>query len=429
MLRRNEDCDVANAEAVFRVLLSQQWNDPGNRRHGVWRTSLGGEKLDENWREFVSVSLIVALEYFPGRLNPDLKGGIKDALFRAAEGASTRDVGAGYTNIALMSAFLLAYVGLHGEQAAFAEQGANKAKAVYELFKQHNTFTEYNSPTYYGVDLLGLALWRELGPTDDFRCMGAEMEADIWRDIGSFYHATLKNMCGPYSRAYGMDMTKYTALTGIWIGLALGSSKGSPLPPELVENRSFEWAYVPMFSILRPMVPKEALRRLQEFDGPRRLNRTVEHGGRQLPVSALLGADWMMGAVTGLERRWEQHYPATIHWLAGDHAIGWLRVHGASGASAKVEGQRLVLTLSDPNSEFPLRLQVEAAGIAPETLQSEVWKLPGLRLQARLPLGKPTVEEVDDKHVGRVLEMRWDVPGDLADDSVVLVLEVAGEGS
>jgi hypothetical protein len=99
MLRRGEDCDAANAEAVFRVLLAQQWNEPGQRRHGVWQTSLGGEKLDEYWREFVSVSLIVALEYFPDRLSPDLKNGMRDALFRAAEGAYVRGVGAGYTNI------------------------------------------------------------------------------------------------------------------------------------------------------------------------------------------------------------------------------------------------------------------------------------------------------------------------------------------
>jgi hypothetical protein len=107
-----------------------------------------------------------------------------------------------------MSAFLLAYVGLDADRAALTEQGVKKAKAVYTKFAIHKTFTEYNSPTYYGVDLLGLALWREVGPTDPFRRLGREMEADLWREIGLFYQPRPRNMAGPCSRAYGMDMTR-----------------------------------------------------------------------------------------------------------------------------------------------------------------------------------------------------------------------------
>ena len=270
MLRRNCMNDAANAQEVLRVLLSQQWNEPGARRHGVWRTSLDGEKLDENWREFVGVSLIVALEYFPERLSPGLTLDMHVALLLAAEGASARDVGPDYTNIALMSAFLLAYVGLESDRPALVKQGTEKAQDVYDLFQEHKTFTEYNSPTYYGVDLLGLALWRELGPTDMFRRRGAELEANLWHDIGAFYHSSLKNMAGPYCRAYGMDMTKYTALTGLLIGQAIESGKDAPLPLGLAQDRPFEWAYGPIYSILKPKVPAEAMRRLRKFDGPRR---------------------------------------------------------------------------------------------------------------------------------------------------------------
>ena len=56
-----------------------------------------------------------------------------------------------------------------------------------------------------------------------------------------------------------MDMNSYTALAGIWMALATGSTENAPLPPELVENRPFEWAYVPMYSVLRPLVPTQQL--------------------------------------------------------------------------------------------------------------------------------------------------------------------------
>jgi hypothetical protein len=425
MLRRNCMNDAANAQKVLRVLLSQQWNEPGDRRHGVWRTSLDGEKLDENWREFVGVSLIVALEYFSDRMSPDLTIDIRAALLRAAEGAAARDVGPDYTNIALMSAFLLAYVGLESDRPAFVKQGTKKAQGVYDLFQKHKTFTEYNSPTYYGVDLLGLSLWRELGPTDLFRRCGAELEADLWHDIGAFYHPTLKNMAGPYSRAYGMDMTKYTALTGLLIALAMDSEKDAPLPPGVAQNRPFEWAYGPMYSILPPTIPAAAMRRLREFDGPRRLERIVTYRGRELPVAARLTENWMMGAVVGLERRWEQHYPATIHWWTGeDEPIGWLRVHGESGVSGQIEGDRLTVSLPNPDVELPLRIQIDAPGISPQMFAGDVWNLPGMRLRVASTLGAPTIEQVNDKHVGHVLELRWAVPTKLPDDTAVLTLAV-----
>jgi hypothetical protein len=159
------------------------------------------------------------------------------------------------------------------------------------------------------------------------------------------------------------------------------------------------------------------------------LRRTVEHSGRRLPVAALLTDDWMMGAVVGLERRWEQHYPATIHWRMGEgDTIGWVRVHGESGASGKIEGERLVLTLSNPEAQFPVRLQVEAPSVRPEMFARDVWDLPGMKLRVDSPLGKATVQPVDDRHVGRVLELRWAVPDRLPRNSVVLVLEVIREG-
>jgi hypothetical protein len=420
--------DAVNAQEVLRVLLSQQWNEPGDRRHGVWRTSLDGEKLDENWREFVGVSLIVALEYFSDRLSPGLTLDMHVALLLAAEGASARDVGPDYTNIALMSAFLLAYVGLESDRPALVKQGTEKAQDVYDLFQEHNTFTEYNSPTYYGVDLLGLALWRELGPTDIFRRRGAELEANLWHDIGAFYHSSLKNMAGPYCRAYGMDMTKYTALTGLLIGQTLESQKDAPLPPGVAQDRPFEWAYGPIYSILKPEVPAEVMRRLRKFDGPRRLQRIVLFRGRELPVAALLTENWMMGAVSGLERRWEQHYPATMHWRAGDdEAIGWLRVHGESGASGQLEGDRLTLSLPNPDARFPLRIQIDAPGMTPEMFAGDVWDLPGMRLRVAATLGAPTIEQANDRHVGRILELRWAVPARMQDDTVVLTLAVARE--
>ena len=54
-------------------------------------------------------------------------------------------------------------------------------------------------------------------------------------------------------------------------------------------------------------------------------------------------------------------------------------MHGESGASGKVEGERLVLTLPNPDTQFPLRIQVNATGILPEMFAGDVWDLPGMK--------------------------------------------------
>ena len=147
-----------------------------------------------------------------------------------------------------------------------------------------------------------------------------------------------------------------------------------------------------------------------------------------MPASALLTEDWMMGAVVGLERRWEQHYPATMHWRTGEgETIGWLRVHGESGVSGQLEGDRLTLSLPNPDPEFPLRIQIDAPGISAEMFARDVWTLPGIRLRVAATLGAPKIEQVNDKQVGHILELRWAVPRKLPDDKAVLTLAVAGD--
>ena len=72
-----------------------------------------------------------------------------------------------------------------------------------------------------------------------------------------------------------------------------------------------------------------------------------------------------------------------------------------------------------------MRIQIDAPGISPEMFARDVWDLPGMRLRVAATLGAPTIEQVNDKHVGHILELRWAVPRKLPDDKPVLTLAVA----
>ena len=62
--------------------------------------------------------------------------------------------------------------------------GEQFCNSVFAEFSKHGTFQEYNAPTYYGVDLYGLGLWRVYGPTPAVQRMGTLMEAGLWNNMG-----------------------------------------------------------------------------------------------------------------------------------------------------------------------------------------------------------------------------------------------------
>jgi hypothetical protein len=395
--------DRAAAAAILRGVLDLQYADgPDSTLYGVWRRHLGETVHDSNWREFIGCGLILIVETFPDRLPPDLFHDAQAALLRAAEGAAQRDVGAAYTNIALMSAMLLDYAGTKQGRQDLQRAGREKAEAIYERFRRHKTFEEYNSPTYYGVNLMALAeavnklgqapsrplifqgfrrflsepvpffhslaLWRQHAWSPRIRELGRLMEAELWREIATFYHADMKNLCGPFVRANGMDMTQYFALTGLWIALVVGDPARTPIPTSRAPHG--ERIFGPVFARLQPRVPEDVLPHLRGFAGPRRFERTFG----QSEATVLIEKDFMMGAAA-LPRRWEQHHPATIHWLIrpGQH-VGWILLTGLNNDVAP-RGAAQAISLGSEESAATVDIGHEHRLNCPRTSGFDGWDL------------------------------------------------------
>ena len=421
MLLRDGPSDRENAAALVRAILKLQVDRPGKLDHGVWRSGPGSERLDQNWREFIGVGLIMLREWFPAALDAELAAQVEQALTRAAEGASVRDVGHDYTNIALMSALLIEYAGHMNDNAQWIDQGREKAQAIRDGFFEHGTFTEYNSPTYYGVNLMGLGLWCRLARSSELRDWGGEIEAAFWRDIGQFYHADLRNLCGPYSRAYGMDMTTYPAIVGLLMAVAL-EGQDAPLP-EAPVSRLYEWAYAPVFALLDRPIPAEVVQQLHSFEGPRQLSRSIAADRRRYAIEARLERDWMMGVVTGMNRPWEQHCPATIHWKtgAGDE-VGWLLVHGTSGADARIVNDAIHVSLPRPSSRRELVVYCHDPTHARLEAGPTSWTWPDMAIEFESSLDGPVIKPLRDARFGQVMAATWQVPNSQSPGQTVLIL-------
>jgi hypothetical protein len=237
------------------------------------------------------------------------------------------------------------------------------------------------------------------------------MEAELWRDTAAFYHAGMKNMCGPFVRAYGMDMTRYCALSGLWIALAVGDPTLAPWPTTGGQHQG-ERIYGPIFALLGCQVPEDVLPHLQSFAGLRRFERTF--GETQATV--LIEKNLMMGAAT-LKRRWDQHHPATIYWLAApEQRVGWILLTGLNDGLAPVVADRCLSIRRLSKSDEPIQFLVSAPGLDEAAIARDHWNLPGLRVtvEAADGVNLDGVRWIDHPRYDRCLEVRYSTPAGMA---------------
>lgn len=387
LLIRQQAGDVDRAIRAMDSLLNYQFDQPGTVFHGTFyrapeeppppENPVEWRDYDPNWREFImTVCIILLLEY--DEFIPDaLREKIMQALKLAAEGAFARNVRPEYTNIALMSAFMLDYAGEEFEEPLWREQGQQLAQAVYDLFKRQATFHEYNSPIYYGVDLYALALWRRYGLTAHFRSLGERMEIKLWQDIAQFYHAGMRNLCGPFDRSYGMDMNDYISVLGLWIA-SLVPREHAPLPDVDQDfKHAGDYFFPPLIALVEPQIPAALRPHFTAFQGERLIERQIESGR---VATAWLAEDMMLGGEVDHVNadRSDQYHPATVHWKTASGLLAWSRLRSDSLLHAEARPRELHITGEDMRA---IICDVHAQQADPNTIQADQWSLPGLKVR------------------------------------------------
>ncbi len=398
---RNAPGDAQRAIRALGAILTNQYDEPGRVYHGTFRVTAEEphppespviwKDYDPNWREFIITTLAIILIEYERQLPPALVEKIDLAIRRVVEGALRRGLKATYTNIALMNAFMLCYAGNRLNEPAWTQSGEAMAQEIHRLFKRHDAFEEYNSPTYYGIDLYALAAWRAYG-SSLLRQLGARMEASLWTDVARFYHAGLRNLCGPFDRSYGMDMRRYVALLGEWIWLVTGQA-GAPCP---ALDRPFahaaDFCFGPCAAILGAEVPGEAQSHLLAFQGERQVERVISDSPRRV-ATAWLAPDIMIGAEStdGAVPASAQFHPATVHWRAGAGEVGWIRVRPHFPLDARASANRL-----DVTGYGKYHFQICAPGLDASSIQRHRWQLPGLEVQVEHDAASTRVETKGD---------------------------------
>jgi len=194
-------CDILD-----RVIALQDQN-PTSRTYGIWSWFLE-EPLDKmsppdwNWADFNGTQLLqVALDH-RDRLPADLAQRLDEAIIHAARSIERRNVGPGYTNIALMGTYVTYVAAELYEIADLLAYARARLKRFYDYTLEQDGFTEFNSPTYTVVALNTLTRMR-MHIQDPAAQPMIEALHDIgWRDVARRFHPPTAQWAGPHSRCY-----------------------------------------------------------------------------------------------------------------------------------------------------------------------------------------------------------------------------------
>jgi len=404
LMLRGAAGDRERAARCLEALFALQYDEPGAPWHGTFarfgeterppRDAIMWVHFDPNWRQFIGTTCVLLLLDFEAQLPPALVRRIDRALRLAVAGEPEGRIAASYANIALMHAFLLVEAGTRFGESSWVAKGEAFANEIADGFEQFGAFQEYNSPTYYGIDLHALALWSERSSSQSLRTRGRSIEAALWRDIARWYHAGLRNLCGPYSRSYGFDMTRYVAQLGLDLWAA-AEREAAPLPPlDTDAEHGHDLFLGPLTAALGRRVPDDARSALTHFPGEHSVVQQVAANPERI-ATGWLGERLMIGAERHASDRysaWEQYTPATVHWQLPDGGVGTIAARTNGAPAFEASPRALTLGGSPGTATSEVRISIFIPSQEATRFDPKRWTLPGLVVDVDGAWGEPRTE-------------------------------------
>ena len=317
------------ALAMLEKLLELQDRDPLSPFYGVWPWLLEEslERMappDWNWADFCG-GRIAEILHESGRLLPEeLSARLREALGHAAGAVFRRNVGAHYTNIAVMGGGVCAEAGELLGEPRLLDYGRRRLRGVLEHTENHGGFNEYNSPTYTMVVLTECERILHLVRDEESRRAAEQLRRMAWRTLAEHFHPPTGQWAGPHARAYQDRVDRYLLgqlreRTGldfagevgdpeeVWTGPINRTVHPLPCPPE----------YLSAFR--EP--PRGAVQRVFRFIRNKQDDRLSVRGTTWLTPRACLGS-------VSRDVLWSQRHPLIAYWRGNGAPCVVLRLRG-----------------------------------------------------------------------------------------------------
>ena len=210
---------LKRAEQVLGRVIALQDQDPNSRTYGIWSWFME-EPLDKmsppdwNWADFCGTQLLQAAIDHTDRLSLDLQQKVKDSILHAARSIQRRNVGPGYTNIALMGTYVTLVAGERFGVPELRDYGKQRLRQFWEYTQEKGSFTEYNSPTYTLVAIDEISRMMQHVRDGESQALLKELNGFAWRHVARRFHPPTKQWAGPHSRCYS-TLLRPSALAAI----------------------------------------------------------------------------------------------------------------------------------------------------------------------------------------------------------------------
>lgn len=195
------------AEDILRKVISLQDQDPASKTYGIWSWFLE-EALDKmsppdwNWADFCGVRLLQVALYHRARLPADLAEKLDASIRHAARSIQRRNVGPGYTNIAIMGSYVTLVAAELYNLEDLKDYAIQRLQRFHAYTMEQGAFTEYNSPTYTIVALQEIGRLRLQAKDPEARRLAEDIYRVAWQEIASHFHPPTRQWAGPHSRCY-----------------------------------------------------------------------------------------------------------------------------------------------------------------------------------------------------------------------------------
>lgn len=317
----------------------------------------------------------------------------------------TRSTGLYNINWPLSACNFLIVGGEQTGNTAAAQHGYNKFQEILDRMTSLpiGTVSEFNSPTYYGIDIGTMASVTKYGSNEEYRIKARILEDRLWLDLATRHSPTVRQLAGPYSRVYQDSLVGATGIARSQMFKVFDESIYTQFDVSLHYPHYWDLAFVPLIAFQTYHCP-EYIRELA-------LNKSMPYEVRGTSASDPPRQGYPF-AFTDL------HTYLTEDWSLSSNSRAWL--HGKQNAACLAfwRKRRDVTSMKDFKA-LVSRYQVNDAGpdVASlhydeygriNTLQDkgtiivaykpkkEEKEIRSLRLDIQIPL----YEDVDELYVG-----------------------------
>ena len=316
LLDSGERWRIERANEIIRVVVGLQDKDSSSKTHGLWPWYLE-EPLakmsppDWNWADFCAMPLLMSWMNHRENLKPPLADQVREAVVHATQSIQRRNVGPGYTNIAVLGTAVTLIAAQELKLPELRAYAKERLRALYTHVMQQGSFAEYNSPTYMIVVLQELSrmLWLVRDGRD--KSMVTALHDLAWKHVATHFHPPTRQWAGPHSRSYETDLRKRPA-TLAFIQAACGKSVelgcAEPLPLGL------EAYQVPL------QCPRKWARLFGALEAPKQVVETFVQadGSKEGSKNPVVGTTWLhprfsLGSVNRGDL-WQQRRPLLAYW-------------------------------------------------------------------------------------------------------------------